>query len=108
MNFPEFEKGQRVVCIDDKIKVEHAGSAVQCFQQWITEGKIYTVREFLDNDGIAPAVLLYGVKNAPVFQKLLGRNQEPAFASWRFAPVVDEEITTSIEAEVSIDELINV
>ena len=28
MNFPESEKGQRVVCIDDKIKAEHAEARI--------------------------------------------------------------------------------
>ena len=102
MESHDFYIGQKVVCIDDAIKPEFIIDSVNLFQQWITKGKTYTVRQVLDNDGIATALLLEGVTNKPVYIALLGRDQEPAFADWRFRPLEEttEEIETEIENEI--------
>jgi hypothetical protein len=93
--------GSKVRCIDDSIRPEALLSVVQYFPNWIKKGPLYTVREFLENDGIVEGVLLEEIRNPEIFIKLLGRKQEPAFALWRFA---EEEIQ---EEEYSIEEIMS-
>tara|TARA_R110002126_G_scaffold197836_3_gene345549 strand:- start:8 stop:328 length:321 start_codon:yes stop_codon:yes gene_type:complete len=74
--------GDEVVCIDNSYP---SGWSVEDFPQWVLEGSKYTIREILDNDDIVVGVLLVELENPSVFQELLGRDQEGAFASWRFS-----------------------
>lgn len=76
--------GTRVLCVDDSILPDHIVAVVNHFPNWVLKGSRYTIREFLDNDGIVPGVLLEEVRNPPIFIPLIGRWQEPAFALWRF------------------------
>jgi hypothetical protein len=76
-----FEIGDRVICVDDR---RNHPQTVFDFRQWVVREKEYHVRGFQGNDGIVTGILLEEVHNPPIFIKLLGRKQEPAFAVWRF------------------------
>ncbi|WP_158824722.1 hypothetical protein [Mucilaginibacter lacusdianchii] len=76
--------GDKVICINDKIDPDKIEEIRRDFEIWITKDKEYTIREILDNDGIATGILLEEVHNFPKFFKLINRYQEPAFAIWRF------------------------
>ena len=86
------EVGKKVICIDDSIKPEALISVSIMYPNWVKKGKQYTVREFLDNDGIVPGVLLEEVENPIVFIDLIRREQEPAFGLFRFAEEQEAEL----------------
>ena len=46
------------------------------------------------------------VINIPIFFKLLGRNQEPAFALWRFRKLEENEVLEEEDISESIIELL--
>lgn len=77
-------KSSRLVCVDDSIKFDQIVFVSEVYQQWVKKGEEYTVRQVLENDGIVTGVLLNEVVNEPIWQKLLGRYQEPAFRLNRF------------------------
>jgi hypothetical protein len=74
--------GDEVICIDDS---KPNGWSQEDFPQWVVKDKTYVIREILHNDDIVAGVLLVELKNPLIFQKLLNRFQEPAFATWRFS-----------------------
>jgi hypothetical protein len=73
--------GDEVVCINDS---RPDGWSAEHFPQWVQKDVKYTIRELLDNDDIVVGVLLMELRNPVVFIKLIGREQESAFATWRF------------------------
>lgn len=87
-----------MICIDATIDPEKAEEIAKDFEIWITRDKEYTVREILDNNGIVPGILLDEVYNLPKYFKLLGRFQEPAFATWRFRKLNYATKTEAVEA----------
>jgi hypothetical protein len=93
--------GQKVVCVDDSIKIEQIFSIANSFQNWVKKGEEYTVRAILDNDDIVPGILLEEVSNTPIYIKLIDRVQEPAFGAFRFRELEEyvekEEVLDSIE-----------
>jgi hypothetical protein len=96
--------GTTVLCVDDSIRPEAMIAVVNHFPNWVTKGKRYVVREFLDNDGIVPGLLLEEVRNPDIFIPLIGRWQEPAFALWRFRELtpldpVEEEVEAASPVE---------
>jgi hypothetical protein len=76
--------GQKVLCVDDSIKIGELFTVGKHYKQWIKSGNKYTIREILDNNDIVTGVLLEEVKNSPIYIKLIGREQEPAFRLNRF------------------------
>lgn len=91
-----FEIGDKVVCIDDSIAMEHLASVFKSFQCWPVQDQEYTIRDIFYNDDIVSGVVLQEMFNKPVFIPLLKREQEPAYAIWRFrklekAPIQVEE-----------------
>lgn len=75
-----FSIGDKVMCVDDRrTKPEHAFVV-----QWPKKGKEYTIRDVFYNDDIVTGVLVKELKNKILFIKLLNREQEQAFAAWRF------------------------
>lgn len=96
--------GTRVICVDDRKRKETIEELEKDVPNWVKSQKKYTVREYLDNDGIAPAILLEEVSNKPLFFKLLNRIQEPGFAVWRFKEIEEDE--NEVEDESLIDELL--
>lgn len=79
-----FEIGEKVRCIDDSIKLGMEAFTKEVFYNFVKKNKEYTVRGFLDNAGIVTGVLLEEIHNFPVYQPLLGHDQEPAFRLDRF------------------------
>jgi len=90
-------KSSRLVCVDDSIKFDQIVFVSEVYQQWVKKGEEYTVRQVLENDGIVTGVLLNEVVNEPIWQKLLGRYQEPAFRLNRFAEIDEEVVEYSEE-----------
>lgn len=95
--------GTKVICVDASIKPEAFFSVVECFQHWVEENKVYTVREFLENDGIVPGILLEEIVNKPIMIKLLGREQEPAFGLFRFRELTEEELEALMLLEEEVE-----
>jgi len=91
-------KSSRLVCVDDSIKFDQIVFVSEVYQQWVKKGEEYTVRQVLENDGIVTGVLLNEVVNEPIWQKLLGRYQEPAFRLNRFN-IFAEVITNEQEEQ---------
>lgn len=89
--------GDEVMCIDAN-KSEGWSSLI--FPEWVQKDNKYIVRELLNNDDIVVGVLLNELENPNVFQKLLGRHQESAFATWRFSKLRSNyEINEAQESE---------
>ena len=80
-----FKIGEKVICVDDSIKLGQEEFVAEAYLNWIKKGKEYTVRGFTDNDGIVTGMWLEEVHNFPIYIKLIGREQEPAFRLNRFA-----------------------
>lgn len=81
----------KLLCIDDSIKADQLEFVSLVYPNWVKKGRHYTIRQVLENDGIVTGVLLNEVKNDPIFQKLLGRDQEPAFRLSRFVEITECE-----------------
>lgn len=89
--------GDEVVCIDD---ARPDGWTSEHYPQWVQKDTKYIIRELLDNDDIVVGVLLMELRNPSFFIKLIGRDQEGAFATWRFAKLrTAYEISEEKEAE---------
>jgi hypothetical protein len=100
------EVGDEVICINAEIKVGKLGFVGHAYPNWIKERSTYTIREILPNDDIVPGILLEEVVNPPLYIHLLGREQEPAFAHFRFRKLENSELETEIEESVGIEELL--
>lgn len=64
---------------------------------WIKKDKKYTIREVLENDGIATGLLLEEIINFPFYIPILNRSQELGYAVWRFRKV--QELPDNLEVE---------
>lgn len=92
--------GDEVICIDD---ARPDGWSADVFPQWVVKDSKYIIREIVDNDDIVVGCLVRELRNPPIFQKLLGREQEPAFATWRFSKLRSAyEIAEEKQAESRI------
>lgn len=100
--------GQRVICVDDSIKQQAFLGTVSNFQQWIKKDVIYTIRDVLYNDDIVTGVLLKEIRNTPVYIKLINREQEPAFATWRFRELEEETLENTLEEELVLSTLLQI
>jgi hypothetical protein len=93
--------GSKVICIDASIAAHTVEEINDCFQQWVTKDKIYTVRAILDNNGLVTSILLEELHNIPrYFPKTIGRMQEPSFKIDRFREIDTAEFyekTTATE-----------
>jgi hypothetical protein len=83
--------GDEVICVDDS---KPEGWSSLLFPQWVQKDNKYIIREILDNDDIVVGILLVELKNPQIWQDLLGRYQEGAFATWRF-----EKLRSAYEIE---------
>ena len=92
-----FGIGDEVVCINDS---RPNGWTSEHFPQWVKKDDKYTIREVLGNDDIVIGILLFELKNPIVYIKLINREQEGAFASWRFSKLrTAQEIVEEAEYE---------
>ena len=76
-----FGVGDEVICIDDS---RPQGWSSEHYPQWVKKDTKYTIREILDNDDIVVGILLVELKNPVMYIELIKREQEGAFAVWRF------------------------
>lgn len=74
----------KLLCINDK-----KNAVSKYFQNWITEGEVYTVRRQEGSLTEVQRVLLNEIKNPPIFIHELGGMVEPGFARNRFVEVDD-------------------
>lgn len=91
--------GSRVVCVDSSVRPEHLESKNKLFQQWVEKENKYRIRDFVFNDDIVTGVLLEEIVNDVVYQPLLKRVQEPAFALWRFRELEDDMVVEEVFEE---------
>jgi hypothetical protein len=102
-----FDIGDRVVCIDASMQPSTIEELKKDVPNWLRQDEKYTVRGFNENDGIVLGILLEEIRNMPIYFKLLGRVQEPAFADWRFRKMRPNEVESEVESMEEILETIN-
>ena len=68
----------------------------KAFLIWVKKDQEYTIREVLNNDGIVTGFLLEEIHNFPCYFHLIKRNQEPAFATWRFRKIEKQELRLEV------------
>ena len=98
-----FQINQKVICIDDTMRPHTIEELKKDMPNWVKKGNKYTIRGFTDNNGIVDGLWLEEVRNQPLFFKLLGRPQEPAFAFWRFRAMQEDEVFVEERKAVKID-----
>lgn len=104
----EFNIGDKVKCINDSVKPGLEEFVYENYLNWVKKGEIYTIRSFVYNDGIVTGILLEEVHNYPIYIHLINREQEPAFAMFRFVKEDVNTISVSVSVENEIDELVKV
>ncbi len=90
-------KGQKVVCVDDKVEP----AIRKLYTQWITKGTIYVVRDVMlaqnrKGEWGEVGLLLLGVSNPT---QSIPPFQERSFNSERFRPIEDKTITETVEEQ---------
>lgn len=95
--------GKKVICIDDSIKPGKEDFVKYAFPSWIKEGKVYTVRAIVENQGIVPGLLLNEVLNPHIFIHLIKTYQEPAFRLDRFKELDEDNLAENIENELELE-----
>lgn len=98
-----FGVGDTVVCINDSIQSNMFDEVSKDFKQWVVKDKKYIIRGLHDNDGIVTGVLLEEVVNPPIYFRLLGKVQEPAFGTFRFRKLASVNSSISINKEEEIE-----
>jgi len=96
--------GDTVLCVNDTKSPELKEWIDGCNFPviWIKEGKKYTIREVLENNGIATGLLLEEIINFPFYIPLLQKSQELGYAVWRFRKVQEVEDKVEIEQEQEV------
>jgi hypothetical protein len=89
--------GDKVICIDDSIRVDVMPTIVKYYKNWVNKDQVYTVRHVVDNDGIVDGVLLEEIHNSPIYIELIDKNQEPAFGMFRFALLQEDKVLENAE-----------
>ena len=102
-----FEIGEKVICVDSSLQPHTAKELAKDVPNWVKKGEKYTIREFKENDGIVLGILLEEVVNKPIYFKLLGRVQEPAFGTFRFRKLHLNEVESEVESMEEILQTIN-
>ena len=101
--------GQKIVCINSKIKSGKEEFVRSAYKNWVKENEIYTVRDIFYNDDIVTGIVLKEIINGAIPQALLGgRWQEPAFAITRFRELEEFEEEASNESTECISELLEI
>jgi hypothetical protein len=95
-----FNIGDKVVCVDDSVKIEAVEELKRIIPNWVKKDQQYTIRDIKNNRGIVTGVLLEEIDNPVVFIQILGGFQEPAFAEWRFRKLKSDEIMVEVFEEV--------
>jgi hypothetical protein len=91
----------KLLCINDK-----RTPASKHFENWVTEGEVYTLRRYTGSLTGKRGVLLNEIKNPSVFiQELAGRT-EPSFSEDRFVEVNDSMEIVGKEVNIKEESLI--
>lgn len=90
----------KLLCVDDS---RNKGS--EYFENWVTEGEVYTMRKLTGSLSGEQGVLLNEVRNPSVFITALQGKTEPSFSLKRFAEV-DDMMNVIKEATVKEDSLV--
>ncbi len=90
-------KGQKVVCVEDKVEPEIR----QLYDQWISKGTTYVIRDVMlaqnrKGEWGEVGLLLQGITNG---RQTIPPFQERSFNSERFRPIEDRSLTESLEQE---------
>jgi len=97
-----FEISKKVLCVNSAKQSHTIEELNKDVPNWIRKGDKYTIRGFTSNDGIVDGVWLEEVINIPIFFKLLGRAQEPAFGLFRFRKLEENEVLEEVEANIEL------
>jgi hypothetical protein len=89
----------KLLCIRDE-----RTPAAKHFENWITEGEMYTVRRIEGSLHGPKRVLLVEVKNPPVFIPEFAGRMEPGFDLSRFVEVDDAMNLVNKESNVEVKE----
>lgn len=89
-----FKPGEKVICVD----ASENQKVSEFFQEWLVEGKEYTVRRCEGSLNGIPRVLLEEVRNDSVFVAEVGGKIESGFSGKRFKSV------DTLYAEDSVEE----
>jgi hypothetical protein len=91
--------GDKIVCIN-QAKQPHTKEVLdKDVPNWVEQDKVYTLRAIVDYDFVV-AYLLDEIHNPPLFFKTINRVTEPAFASWRFRKLEEDEEIVKIKEEI--------
>jgi hypothetical protein len=90
-------KGQKVVCVDDKVEPE----VLRLYDHWITKGTTYVIRDVMlaqnrKGEWGEVGLLLQGITNPT---QTIAPFQERSFNSERFRPIEDRTLTETVEEE---------
>jgi hypothetical protein len=90
-------KGQKVVCVDDKVEP----GIRKLYDKWISKGTTYVIRDVMlaqnrKGEWGEVGLLLQGIVNPT---QTIAPFQERSFNSERFRPIEDKTITESLEQE---------
>jgi hypothetical protein len=90
-------RGQKVVCVDDKVEPEIR----KLYDKWISKGTTYVIRDVVlaqnrQGEWGEVGLLLQGLTNP---SQSIPPFQERSFNSERFRPIEDKSITESLEQE---------
>jgi hypothetical protein len=88
-------KGQKVVCVDDKVEPELR----VLYDQWISQGTTYVIRDVVlaqnrKGEWGEVGLLLQGIANPT---QSIPPFQERSFNSERFRPIEDKTLTETVE-----------
>jgi hypothetical protein len=91
-------KGQKVVCVDDKVEP----AIRSLYTQWIRKGTTYVIRDVMlaqnkKGEWGEVGLLLQGLVNPT---QTIPPHQERSFNSERFRPIEDRTLTESVEEEI--------
>jgi hypothetical protein len=103
-----FNIGDRVICIDDAMLPHTVSELKKNVPNWVKKDDKYTIRAILDNRGIVTGVLLEEIDNPPLYFKMIGGFQEPAFGEWRFRKLKPSESEVVSEEEVEVEFVQNI
>jgi hypothetical protein len=98
----KLDVGDVVICVNDVVKADAMEEIARKYRVFVLKDKKYTIREFLNNNGIVVGVLLEEISNPKVYARLVGKFQEPAFAIWRFRKALPSEMEEVEESAENI------
>ena len=87
-----FSVGEKVVCFDSSMQPHTVEELKLDCPNWVKKDAKYTIRAIIDHDFVV-GVLLEEISNPLKYFKVVDKVLEPAFASWRFRKLKEDEVT---------------